>query len=392
MRSHPDVMDAIVVGAPDERFGQRVAAIVEPRPGHSAPSLEDVQEHCRNHVAGYKVPRQLHVVDKIERSPSGKPDYRWANAIVTSQPDAHADRRSRTRRHARRPRRPRRRGPSGGAHHGAAARRRGRHVELPRARRGRHDAGVGSPTRRASPAAARAAGSPVVHCTAGFRADRRGRPANAPLIAALLRRPEHLLEGTAAVELVPGARRAGHATSSRTGATACPRSPAPRSTPRCAPSGSPRWWRRGCRSTSASSGWPSKRSTWATGWWSRPTPCAASPPATPRDVLRQHPARCRHAGDDRRGGRPRESADLEQRRRERRWRESGGRSRNVDYRRRTSASRRRLRVAPTSCGASGPPPRVPTPGGPRVTQQRRPDQASAPTRTRLRQRRSSPPH
>ncbi len=84
VRSHPDVMDAIVVGAPDERFGQRVAAIVEPRTGRVAPSLEAVQEHCRNHVAGYKVPRQLHVVDKIERSPSGKPDYQWANAIVTS--------------------------------------------------------------------------------------------------------------------------------------------------------------------------------------------------------------------------------------------------------------------------------------------------------------------
>jgi acyl-CoA synthetase (AMP-forming)/AMP-acid ligase II len=88
VRNHPDVMDAIVVGAPDERFGQRVAAIVEPRPGHTAPSLEVVQEHCRGHVAGYKVPRQLHVVDKIERSPSGKPDYRWADTIVTSEPGA----------------------------------------------------------------------------------------------------------------------------------------------------------------------------------------------------------------------------------------------------------------------------------------------------------------
>lgn len=52
-------------------------------------------------------------------------------------------------------------------------------------------------------AAARAAGVPVVHCTAGFRSDRRGSPANAPLIAAMLRRPEHLVDGTAAVELVP---------------------------------------------------------------------------------------------------------------------------------------------------------------------------------------------
>jgi len=82
VRAHPDVMDALVVGAPDERWGQRVAAIVEPRPGHDAPTLEAVQEHCRKHVAGYKVPRELHVVDKVERAPSGKPDYRWASAVI----------------------------------------------------------------------------------------------------------------------------------------------------------------------------------------------------------------------------------------------------------------------------------------------------------------------
>ncbi|HUY20944.1 MAG TPA: cysteine hydrolase family protein [Acidimicrobiales bacterium] len=51
-------------------------------------------------------------------------------------------------------------------------------------------------------AGARAAGVPVVHCTAGFRPDRRGSPRNAPLIAAMLRRPEHLVDGTPAVELV----------------------------------------------------------------------------------------------------------------------------------------------------------------------------------------------
>lgn len=51
--------------------------------------------------------------------------------------------------------------------------------------------------------AARRHGAAVVHCTAGFTADRRGSPANAPLITAMLRRPEHLLEGTAAAELIP---------------------------------------------------------------------------------------------------------------------------------------------------------------------------------------------
>jgi acyl-CoA synthetase (AMP-forming)/AMP-acid ligase II len=86
VRSHPDVMDAIVCGAPDERWGQTVAAIVQPRAGHTAPSLEALQAHCRDFVAGYKVPRRLHVVDAVERSPSGKPDYTWATAIVTATP------------------------------------------------------------------------------------------------------------------------------------------------------------------------------------------------------------------------------------------------------------------------------------------------------------------
>jgi acyl-CoA synthetase (AMP-forming)/AMP-acid ligase II len=85
VRSHPAVMDAIVVGAPDERWGQRVAAIIEPRAGVEAPDLDSVQEHCRPHIAGYKVPRQLHVVERIERAPSGKPDYQWATAIVTTE-------------------------------------------------------------------------------------------------------------------------------------------------------------------------------------------------------------------------------------------------------------------------------------------------------------------
>ncbi len=85
VRSHPDVMDAIVCGAPDERWGQTVAAIVQPRVGHEPPSLEALQAHCREFVASYKVPRRLHVVDAIERSPSGKPDYTWAAKVVNAE-------------------------------------------------------------------------------------------------------------------------------------------------------------------------------------------------------------------------------------------------------------------------------------------------------------------
>lgn len=86
VRSHPDVFDAIVVGAPDERWGQHVAAIIQPRADRH-PTLEDIQAHCRDAIAGYKVPRQLHVVETIERSPSGKPDYRWAAEIVAEVPE-----------------------------------------------------------------------------------------------------------------------------------------------------------------------------------------------------------------------------------------------------------------------------------------------------------------
>ena len=86
VRSHPDVLDAIVVGAPDERWGQRVAAIIQPRATRT-PRSRSIQAHCRDHIAGYKVPRQLHVVETIERSPSGKPDYRWAAGIVAEAPE-----------------------------------------------------------------------------------------------------------------------------------------------------------------------------------------------------------------------------------------------------------------------------------------------------------------
>src|SRR3954452_9971700 len=80
LKSHPAVFDALVVGAADERWGQRVAAVVQPRDGEK-PTLSELDEHCRTKVAGYKVPRELHLVDRIERSPSGKPDYPWAERL-----------------------------------------------------------------------------------------------------------------------------------------------------------------------------------------------------------------------------------------------------------------------------------------------------------------------
>ncbi|MCU4184215.1 acyl-CoA synthetase [Acidiferrimicrobium sp. IK] len=85
LKSHLGVWDATVIGVPDERWGERVAAIVQLRPGHAA-TLPELQDHLRGHLAGYKLPRQLHLVEEIVRSPSGKPDYTWAKKVATTGP------------------------------------------------------------------------------------------------------------------------------------------------------------------------------------------------------------------------------------------------------------------------------------------------------------------
>jgi fatty-acyl-CoA synthase len=81
LKSHPDVFDAIVIGVPDERYGERVAAIVQPRDPAAPPSLEALQAHARERVAGYKVPREVRIVDTMPRTPVGKADYRAAKAL-----------------------------------------------------------------------------------------------------------------------------------------------------------------------------------------------------------------------------------------------------------------------------------------------------------------------
>jgi len=84
IKEHPDVFDSLVIGIPDERLGQRVAAIVQPRPG-AAVDLAALEAVVRRHVAGYKVPRTVWLTDEIGRTPSGKADYVWARRFADAK-------------------------------------------------------------------------------------------------------------------------------------------------------------------------------------------------------------------------------------------------------------------------------------------------------------------
>ncbi len=84
VKTHPAVFDAIVVGVPDDRFGERVAVALQPRDPTTVPGLDELQEHCRDHIAGYKLPRQLLVVESVPLTASGKPDSKAAKALFAA--------------------------------------------------------------------------------------------------------------------------------------------------------------------------------------------------------------------------------------------------------------------------------------------------------------------
>jgi long-chain acyl-CoA synthetase len=69
----PGVREVAVLGAPDERWGEAITALVSPLPG-SGLSAEDVVAHCREHLGGYKVPKRVVLVDDLPKGPTGKID------------------------------------------------------------------------------------------------------------------------------------------------------------------------------------------------------------------------------------------------------------------------------------------------------------------------------
>jgi fatty-acyl-CoA synthase len=96
VKAHPKVLDCLVVGIEDEKYGQRVTAVASlvdegggdgvkgegegaPR---GAPDAAALREFTRSKLAGYKVPKQLFIVDHVERAPNGKADYKWARRTI----------------------------------------------------------------------------------------------------------------------------------------------------------------------------------------------------------------------------------------------------------------------------------------------------------------------
>ena len=80
LKSNGSVEDCLVVGAPDERFGEKVIAVVSV--SNKEVSGSDLIDYCKSKISGYKAPKHVIKVDKVMRAPNGKADYKWAKGLV----------------------------------------------------------------------------------------------------------------------------------------------------------------------------------------------------------------------------------------------------------------------------------------------------------------------
>ncbi len=79
LKTHPGLLDAVVVGVPDEKWGEAITALVEADPT-SQVREDELVAHVRGKLAGYKTPKRILFVDTIGRAPNGKVDYKWCKA------------------------------------------------------------------------------------------------------------------------------------------------------------------------------------------------------------------------------------------------------------------------------------------------------------------------
>jgi fatty-acyl-CoA synthase len=81
LKLHTAVADCNVVGLPDDKWGQSVTAVVARAEGDTDEAA--LIAHCKEHLAGYKCPKRIVFVERVQRGPNGKPDYRWAAEVAT---------------------------------------------------------------------------------------------------------------------------------------------------------------------------------------------------------------------------------------------------------------------------------------------------------------------
>jgi len=75
LKTYPGVADALVVGVPDDKWGQMVTGVVQPEPGAELDEAA-IQAHVRERLAGYKTPKRILLKDNLERASNGKADYK----------------------------------------------------------------------------------------------------------------------------------------------------------------------------------------------------------------------------------------------------------------------------------------------------------------------------
>ena len=82
VKRHPAVIDCLVVGLPDEKFGQIVAAVASVGDSGDV-TADDLREFTKQKLSAFKAPKRLLVVDQVRRAPNGKADYGWAREVLT---------------------------------------------------------------------------------------------------------------------------------------------------------------------------------------------------------------------------------------------------------------------------------------------------------------------
>ena len=85
VKTHPAIDDCLVVGMPDDHFGQRVVAVASVHAGKVWPTPDEIIAHVKTKLSGFKAPKTVILVDAVRRAPNGKADYPWARETAAAR-------------------------------------------------------------------------------------------------------------------------------------------------------------------------------------------------------------------------------------------------------------------------------------------------------------------